>query len=287
MTTAYGNETEEPPQESIQVEPMGEYFVVTSCVRNYMDINNQENTMYNENVDANNKKVYNEKLNREAIFYLLSKNYIQSKNVTVENLYSFVKPIKEKERFYPLDIKKIKEESLIGLYKINGIMQNLDYTSQEKVFFLVSVDYSNTTFSIEPMTELEYNQEENVNRTISRIEINDYNLFGMESVTEQTIALEYLAMYKFLAFANPKYIYDKMPEEYRVQRFGTLENYAKYIQSSKEELMGARVERYTVNKEGQYIITDQYQNEYVFKSNNIFDFSVTLDVEGISNTNNF
>ena len=264
-----------------------EYFAVVSCLRNYLDMANKTNPMYTVVNRTNGQSTYDQNMNEAAVYSLLSSRYIAQNNITTDNVFNTLKPFNEKQSFYPLDITKEMEVNFVTSYKIQGIVQNATYAEKTQVYFVINLDSTNNTFSVEPLAERTYNQYSVAMENVTAIETNEYNGYIEETIDERTIANEYLDMYKFFAFANPKYIYDKMPETYRVQRFGTLENYAKYIQSSKEELMGARVERYTVNKEGQYIITDQYQNEYVFKSNNIFDFSVTLDVEGISNTNNF
>ena len=260
----------EEPEEYIQTS---EYFTVKSTVQTYLDILNKEYSVYYTREESGDYS-YDENMQKQMIYSLLSNSYIQKNNISEANLYNFVKPLEEKQLFYPLEIKKMHNSEVIS-YKVSGIMQDLKFSSSSKFYGIVNISYPNEVFSIEPISEKTYNEYNDMNSTI--VENKEYNQYSIQNISNETIASEYFQLYKFYTLANPELTYERMPEEYRNKKFESLENYKKYIKDNYNEFVGLRADKFLAANNGKTIVKDQYQNLYIFETTSMLDFKVILD----------
>ena len=90
----------------------------------------------------------------------------------------------------------------------------------------------------------------------------------------------YINRYKRLAIAYPELEYNHLDEQYREARFGSLDNFKKYVQKNKEDISKIRASSYMTNyKDGytEYVVKDQYDNVYIFEEKAVLDYTVKLD----------
>jgi len=81
--------------------------------------------------------------------------------------------------------------------------------------------------------------------------------------------------------SRPEISYNYIDEEYKNKRFGSLENYTKYISENKAHILKMAVKGYDVKRLGdavQYMCKDQYGNYYLFNTEKVFDYKVLLDI---------
>ena len=109
-----------------------DYFIVKQCVQKYIDSLNKSNTVYYELTEDNQYK-YNESIQIQRIYDLLSENYITNNKIDKNNLTSRIQLINEKKIFYPLEIKQLSNDN-IGVFMVKGIIQNVDYNNRERRF---------------------------------------------------------------------------------------------------------------------------------------------------------
>lgn len=106
------------------------------------------------------------------------------------------------------------------------------------------------------------------------------NLFEPINVTDEVMTLRYLADYKEKIEKDTRKAYSLLDEEYRNKRFGSLDNYMKYVEKHLEEIKKATIQKYQVKeKEGytQYVAIDQFGNYYIFRETAIMQYTVILD----------
>ena len=255
-----------------------DYFIIKSCVQGYVDALDKTNSVYYV-TQENGEQTYDSKLQKQTIYSFLSSSYINTNNITENNIDSFIKVTNEKFRFYPIEIKKMNDTE-VRTFKVAGVIQNLEYKNANREYFIVNVDYSNNTFSIQQLGEKEYEKYNKSNDTEKNINNNGNNVFYNSNIDVQKISVEYLNLYKFLTLADPQITYNMMTEEYRNKRFGTLDNYKQYIKDNYEEIVGIYANKYLTNNTEQtiqYVIKDQYENLYIFDVESTMDYTIKLD----------
>ena len=269
------SEKDDEYEDSIQIS---DYFAIKSGIQGYIDSLDKTNDIYYVTEESGERK-YNPNIQKQVLYSFLSSSYIKNNNISESNIDQYIKPTNEKCRYYPLEIKVLKKGD-ISAYKVSGIIQNLDYKNAIKMYFAVNIDYSNSTFSIQQLEEKEYINYNNTNDSEDSIKNNEYNVFSKTSFDVQTVSLEYFEMYKFFTIANPEITYNMMTEDYRNKRFGSLENYIQYIKDTHADFIGINATKYSTkntDKTIQYVVQDQYGNNYIFDTKSMTDYTVKFD----------
>lgn len=266
------------------VEGRERIYMIQQCISSYLGIINTNNSsyyMYDENGNA--QKFVNE---NDRILNVLSKEYINKNNITSENISDYVQKLDTNAFFIPLQMKYIKSRNVYK-YAMSGYLTDFDYNIIQNVAYIVNFDMAGTetgddlAFSIEPIYEEINNIDEiELGSVPTSIEKNDDNIVQYIVSNSEEDCSRYLDYYKKLALSNPEEAYNKLDEEYRNLRFGSLEAYKQYIEENKEDMKVMQISQYMVNTEGQTtqdVAKDKYGKTYVFKGDNLFDISIQLD----------
>ena len=214
------------------------FFTVKNCVQQFL---NEINT------DSQKAHEFTEQEIKQERYNLLSKEYINNNNITVDNINSNLKTINTKAIFDALQIKYLKGEKIEN-YIVYGIMTSLDNEYIGNIYVRVNMDRENKTFSIEPITG-HYNRIDDISIQYNddSIEKKDNNIYIEQSMTYENIAKTYFATYKRLVFARPETIYNYLQNDYKEKRFGSLSNFEKYVDSNKNEISQLIFKKYQVN----------------------------------------
>ena len=229
---------------------------------------------------AQNQGITDENSKKQAIYNFLDPNYISQKNITTDNILEKIEN-KGKVEFIPLEMYQ-----LLGNYKtqyaVYGQLQNIETQEQEQVYFVVDVDKTNSTFYITPIDFAQYPNVADIplDDEDTSIEKNDNNYFSYTIMQENDIAQKYFTYYKKLMQDNPDMAYLLLEEEYRNKRFGSVEEFKKYVSNNQEDIEGYLAKEYEANylEDGtEYICQDQYKHTYIFKVSAVMQFQVKLD----------
>lgn len=257
------------------------YFDINTCMTIYLDtINNNNSNYYVLNEKGDYVKVEEEVINN-SIYNLLSKNYIDRNNITEKNVQNYVKMIDEKCVFVPLEASVLQDKN-IDSFLVHGLVESIrDYKVVDDLFFVINIDATYNTFSIEQIYgEYKSIKEISINSFEESIEKNTDNAFKRQSVSYETVIKDYINKYKRLALGAPETLYNILDEEYRQKRFGNLYIFKKYISENRENIIGIRVEEYLVNDESEYkeyVAKDQYGNLYIFNEIATLNYNMMLD----------
>ena len=259
-----------------------DYFTVDTCLREYLNILNINNSMYygyNENEEY--VCLASEAEKKENIYNLLSEKHIKENNITVNNLYKNISPLEEKVLFSILDMKNL-QNSKLKTYAVHFIIQNMiDYSIIDEQYVIVNIDENNLTFSIEPLDKVYENIDEiKVNHFEEIISKKENNIFNYPTMTNEDIAREYLSLYKKITLGSPKTMYNLLDEEYKDTRFGSLAQYIEYVAQNSQNIKTAIVDKYQIVEQDeytQYIIIDKNGNYYIFNEVGVMDYNVILD----------
>lgn len=227
-------------------------------------------------------------LNKDKdIIYVLNSDYVKNNNITIDNLYSKINSFDNEGDDKSLEITNMlvsEQSSNISVFFVYGNIK--DTITKEKIptNFVVIVDFENETYNILPseyMDSIEIQEESNFELNIKQIEANQYNSFEYEDVDKNTIILDHMDKLINELVYNIDNSYSNLYEkDYRETRFGSLEEYKKYISSNLKYIMSSEIEKYQVNEYQdytEYVLKDQNDNYYIFEDDGVLNFTVKFD----------
>ena len=219
-------------------------------------------------------------MNEEALINILDNEYKQKYNITEENVLKILSNYKNINSYFTKEIyrKDIAQRQNINgrYYYIKGVFRKDG--KEENIYVLMKQDLKNSTYSISILTEQEFNQKGKEEEIV--IQKNSYNETYIMQITDYQICLELFNDYKNTIENNPEKAYELLDQEYKIKRFGTLENYLKYINSIKDKLSNAILKEYSIQNgeaNNQYICVDQIGNYYIFEQNEMMNYTLKLD----------
>lgn len=273
-----GIEIEDIKDETNEIERV-EYNYINVAMSTYMQNLNLENSRYygrNENNEY--VSIVEEEQKKEYILDLLSENYISENNITTQNIDQYIETVDEQLIFVPTQLKRLVNEN-VKTYVVSGIIEDLSYQLIDERVFIVNLDFTSRTFSIEP-TNRNYDDINSMQREITSIEENDSNQYNNTSITIENVVKEYMNNYKRVVLAKPDLIYEKLNEEYREKRFGNLEEFEKYINNNRDTIISLQAQQYLSNSYQdytEYVCKDEYSNFYIFREYEILNYEILLD----------
>lgn len=280
---------------SEEIQPVTDdtmYYTVANCIQNYINtviLNIEYNSKIAEDEiayleeETGKKVITTEKEKANAIISILSKNYIEKNNITVNNIYNV---ITMKGEYIEADINKMvfKDGENIQVYGVYTTIQDIavENAPKENKYFIVTLDKYNVTYSIEPIEDTKINDinDLNLDNGIDSIEKNDYNVCTYNRTSQQNMAQKYISDYKNTVLANTRNAYMLLDEEYRNKRFGSIEEYEKYVLDNKDNIRKISLDKYQViEKDGykEYICIDTNNKYYIFKVTAVMEYTLLLD----------
>lgn len=276
------NEVESSIEESKEINWM-EYDTINFAVNRYIKTININSSAYMElqGLGEENSVEIENQIN-QLILNILSDTYIKNNEITKENLREKISLESEQLVFVPIKVRKLIEED-IRTYVVEGVVQNIKYENKGKRCYIVNVDYSNQTFSIEP-TQKQYDEIDIADKS-SNINKKENNEYTNTTINNQTKTQTYINMYKRLVLSVPELAYSYMDEEYRNKRFGDIKGFKEYIKNNRNNIERISLEQYLVNNNEdytEYVGKDKYGNLYIFDEKNVLNFSLKLDTYTIT-----
>lgn len=260
------------------------FYTVEQTINQYLDVKNTANSVY-YGYNENNEYVQiitNEEIN-QYIYELLSDEYIEQNNITLDNINDFVQTQNQNITFMALDMYELIETNE-QVYTVYGIEYTLDNQYIRDGYYKVYLDANNKTFAIEPLnlqSGADLSQIELVNNDDITIEKTNFNQYVAETANDEYISKKYINSYKVLSLARPDIMYEMLDSEYRDAKFGRLEVFQSYIETNRTEISEINLQRYQVTNEEegykQYVCIDQNGKYYIFRATGIMDYTAILD----------
>ena len=259
-----------------------EVYNVRSCIYNYLSAINRSNARYLniEGEDGQRRNLSEEEIS-EYVIPLLSEKYINDNQINGENVFNYVDDIDTNVIYNIVGMKKhVGNDSY--QYLISGILQDINNNFVKNAYYIVYMDYTNGKFAIEPILE-------NIDR-IQEIELEDLTVSGNEYnsipdsaviMDDQNIIKDKLTNFKRLMLVRPDVAFQYLDEDYRNKKFdGNVNNFIDYINSKRDEIETARLEKYQIEDYEdytQYFAVDQNDNNYIFNETQALEYTVLLD----------
>ena len=144
------------------------------------------------------------------------------------------------------------------------------------MYFILNIDNSNLTYSIEPIFNVNNINDIELNTEELTIEKNRYNTYVEKEYTEENICEQYMTMYKALMLSNTNEAYKYLDNEYRNLKYGSLQEYKDFIISNNDDINDFEMKAYSING-NRYVCKDGKDNFYIFNVNKVLDYTVVLD----------
>ena len=143
----YAEEHEEQPTSITE----NDFYTVNNYISQYFDILNKNNSLY-FGIDDNGEeiKVVSDDEIKTEILNLLSTEYINKNNITINNVYDFVDDIEEDVNFVPIDMALKSSNSQVQQFVVSGLLENINYNIIKVKYLIVNLDTVNSTYSGDP-----------------------------------------------------------------------------------------------------------------------------------------
>ena len=253
-----------------KVTNVSNYYVVKSCVDKFY-------TYYAMSFEDNSYS--------ENLYNILDTEYVKFKNITKDNILKQLPKINNSV----IDIENMyvsEQNDDMYIYIVDGALREKTTSQISNFRIMINIDSSNRTFSVllddyikSKYPKLNLNDKLTVNVTSIPIKGTD-NLYEFNNISESTYVSDLFSKYKEEILFNTNFAYNNLDEEYRNKRFGSLEEFNKYVKRNVKNNVTMKVSKYskTVN-DGitQYVCLDQNGKEYIFKETAVMDYKMILD----------
>ena len=258
-----GAEESHIPKQLEKVTSNNEYYTVLDCMQKYVQ--------YIANATTSNSVQ-----DKEILINILDKNYINDNGVSLSNVLNYVTKKADVNTFTIIDIRQYRNER-ITTYSVYGqIVKNT------KQYFIIYIDNFNNTYSIEPLLNKQINNigQIDISRDIDVIEANNNNKVEWVTLGDVNMCRRYLINYKGKLKNNVDEAYNLLDTEYAKKRFGSLDNFKKYLASIKSDIEAITLDKYEskyYDDYTEYICQDKNGYIYIFKVTAVMEYTVILD----------
>ena len=219
----------------------------------------------------------------EKVYSLLDEEYIQYKQITLDNITSKLPEVKD----VSINIKDMyvveKSANLSAYFVYGSLKYGIEYNNFS---IMVKIDRKNNTYKVllgdyveEHYKDLKIDQQLEFT-TEEEIEKNSYNKFEYIPVKDEEYINDLFTQYKNSLRESKEKSYDLLDEEYRKQCFDNVDEYLSYLDANYRKIVTANLDSYSKNKNGnytEYLFKDSKGNYYIFRETAPFRYTVMLD----------
>lgn len=273
-------------KEVMRVKDNRIFYTIENCIKKYeafvnLDYNKQVNDLGYPSLAAE-YEIDNENAKKEAILKLLDKDYIKDNGIDGNTLYNYIDESIQETTVEALKINKLENEEGISTEGYSVYAKKTNNGKTENLYYIVKIDTDEEVFCIYPINVNVYNDIDDIKikNNTEYIEANDRNTFVYASINYGQIAARYFQEYKQLLLNDPEMAYSKLDENYRNKKFGSIDEFYKFIEKNKEDIQLMQIYQYNYDSYtdyNEYLAKDRYENLYMFQENAPKDYVVKLD----------
>ena len=223
--------------------------------------------------------------NAQILYNMLDTEYITAKGITADNLKTNLTEIGQVTA-YINNMYVIPETNNIDVYVVSGELKETVNATGTDFELIVKLDKTNKTFSVMPqeyVTELYGNivEGQSLDITVEQsIAINANNTYTEREITEETYLKDLFAEIRTELLNDYEEAYNHLDEEYRTQKFATLEDFSNFASGKAEEYRTMALAQYQVTEEDgytQYLLVDQNEKYYIANETAVMKYTTLLD----------
>lgn len=226
-----------------------------------------------------------EKDNAQILYNMLDTEYITEKGITADNLKSNLTEIGQVTP-YINNMYIIPETNNIDTYVVEGKIKETIEDAGQDFEVIVKLDTMNKTFSVMPQEyviekygnivegqNLDINAEQNIAQ-------NTNNTYTEREITEETYLKDLFAEIRNELLNDYEEAYNHLDEEYKTQKFATLEEFSNFASGKAEEYRTMALAQYQVTEQDgytQYVLVDQNGKYYIVNETAVMKYTTLLD----------
>ena len=275
------------------VDNVNKYYavedIVNSYVQNVNDLYYYDAQDINPNLllDDEKESLVQEKKTEviEKLNDILAESYFKDigiEEITLQNYNDYIIDLKN-DTLVIDNMYYCEQSASINIFIVYGHLEN---NNQENFGAIVVTDSENSVFEIYPQDYMEKYQYMNLKEgddidiQIGDIVKKEYNTFNYSNISNERVSQEYFNEFKQLMQNNSAEAYELLDEEYRNERFGSLEAFQTYLNNNKNEIERTILSKYLVNNYEnytEYVCYDNYGNFLIFDATAVKKYTVKLD----------
>ena len=232
----------------------------------------------------------------ESVYNMINIDYLDKNKITVNNITEVIDNVigldlsEEQMNNLKLNIsidKMYCKESAVNIrtFFVYGNFSNNVEQNEMEFQIIVEIDSKNNTFYIYPTSYVvqNYQNEQDLEKyttELTEIPKNSYNTFSFVNVDDLTIINDYLSNFKASLTNDVNSSYELLNEDYKINKFGTIDEYKKYVNNNINYLLSITIDKYKkdVTENGtQYIYINDNGIYYIFEKRGIMQYEVLLD----------
>lgn len=272
-----------------------DYYIAKNCLNtfyiNYSQIYEDTKNSFKLESDAENIEKL-KKQNIQNVYDILDEEYIKENSITVNNLEKKLQKI-NKVSIDITDMYVYTKNQNIKIYFVYGNLIDILNEKVNDLKVMLKVDTRNRTFKVllQDYVEKYYNdiedgKELNI-KVADEIENKTYNVYKFESMTEEEFLNDMFTNCKLELLYNPESIYNKFSDEYKLNRFNTLNDLEEYVNENKTTIFNMQLSKYQKNVHEdyiEYICMTNNNKYYTINEKSLLDYSITMDTYTINTT---
>lgn len=270
-----------------EVSIRNNFYAVKSCIDKFYNY-------YFESIDYPNKKYIADeeqiKYNKSVLYDMLDKTYIDSKNITKNNLLEKVPNITYSD--IHINTMYVSQRTPnVAIYFVYGYFNDRVNNKQKDFYNVVKVDMLNKTFDmiLEDLAEQQYGNVkvgDNIQvEEFTRIEKRENNnVFEYEIISDEKYAKDIFDEYKQNLIYNKPLAYEQLDKEYKEKRFPTYEIFEEYLRQNGKRTVLMEIVKYQKNvfdNYTQYVGVDNTGRYYILNMKNVSSYGAILDMHSV------
>ncbi len=273
------DDTTEEIDSTIQyVTTRNDYYAVETCVNKFY-------IYYMSLFDSEEADIDDEEENKEYLYNMLDEDYINFKNITLNNIETKLEEIKQSD----VNVNKMyvsQKSQNIYLYLVQGRIREKSSEEIKDFEVLIKIDASNKTFSVyledyiqQNLSDIKLGQEINMQVSDS-VENKKINIYDYEIINDEAYVQDLFAKFKKEILYDRQLVYNNLNEEYREKRFGDFSTFETYAKNNVRNNIIMKLSKYQKTKYEdytEYVCIDQNGNYYIFNENSVMNYNVILD----------
>lgn len=273
------DDTTEEIDSTIQyVTTRNDYYAVETCVNKFY-------IYYMSLFDSEEADIDDEEENKEYLYNMLDEDYINFKNITLNNIETKLEEIKQSD----VNVNKMyvsQKSQNIYLYLVQGRIREKSSEEIKDFEVLIKIDTSNKTFSVyledyiqQNLSDIKLGQEINMQVSDS-VENKKINIYDYEIINDEAYVQDLFAKFKKEILYDRQLVYNNLNEEYREKRFGDFSTFETYAKNNVRNNIIMKLSKYQKTKYEdytEYVCIDQNENYYIFNENSVMNYNVILD----------
>ena len=254
-----------------------DYAIAKSCTNNFLINCSQIFNIENDNLVLDDSAIKsNEELKKQYIqnvFNMLDETYIVENNIVLENLENKLKKINK----FSLDITNIYKCSKSDNITIYFVYGKVDI--RNRTFKVLLDDYIEKHYK-----DIEVGQQIDIDIQ-NQIENNGYNVYKYENISDEEYLSDLIISCKMELLYSIKDLYNKLDDEYKKNRFSTIDELKEYAEENKKEITNMKLYKYQKNvydEYVEYICIDNNNRYYIINENSTLNYKIMLDTYTIN-----